>query len=129
LFTLLNNGCKKPDYIKYNTSDADLTLAAVSSDLKLSQREDGNDALILSWTPGSNKGTNSSIAYTLKIDKQGNQFSGAVTQELGLAIFGKKFTVKDLNNLLLDHWKVAPGIETTLEARIIAKVSGDANII
>lgn len=128
LFSLINNSCKKPDYIESNKHNADLSLTATGSELILKQKEDGNDAVNFTWTPGSNKGTNSSISYTLKIDNQTNNFSNPVILGLGLATFAKKLSVKELNNLLLDHWKIVPGTETTLEAKVIARVSGDAGI-
>lgn len=126
LFSFLNNSCKKPDFIESNKANADLTLSAANTSFVLSQAKDADDAVDLTWTAGSNKGTNASISYTLKLDKQGNNFSNPVIEELGLATFEKKFTVKDLNNLLLTHWNFSPDIEVFLEAKIVAKVSGDA---
>ena len=126
LFSFINNSCKKPDYIQANKSNAALTISAAKTSFVLKQAEDANDAFDFTWTTGSNKGTNASISYTLKIDKQGNHFSNAVTEELGLATLEKKYTVKDLNNLLLTHWNFPPDTAATLEAKIIAKVSNNA---
>ena len=126
LFSSLNNSCKKPDFIEANKGNGDLTLSAAKTSFVLNQVSDADDAVNLTWTAGSNKGTNASISYTLKLDKQGNNFSNPVIEELGLATLEKKFTVKDLNNLLLTHWNFSPGTEATLEAKIVAKVSGDA---
>lgn len=125
LFSFLNNSCKKPDFIESNKANADLTLSAAKTSFVLSQAKDVDDAVDFTWTTGSNKGTNASISYTLKLDKQGNHFNNPVIEELGLATLEKKFTVKDLNNLLLTHWNFSPGAEATLEAKIVAKVSGD----
>jgi hypothetical protein len=126
LFSLINSSCKKPDYIQSNKSNAAVTLSAAKTSLVLKQKEDANDAVDFTWTTGSNRGTNASISYTLKIDKQGNNFSNPVTEELGLATLEKKYTVKDLNNLLLTHWNFPPDTEATLEAKIIANVSDNA---
>ncbi|HEY8661436.1 MAG TPA: SusF/SusE family outer membrane protein [Hanamia sp.] len=126
LFSIINSSCKKPDYIQSNKGNAAVTLSAAKTSLVLKQKEDANDAVDFTWTTGSNRGTNASISYTLKIDKQGNNFSNPVTEELGLATLEKKYTVKDLNNLLLTHWNFPPDTEATLEAKIIANVSDNA---
>ncbi len=126
LFSFLIHSCKKPDYIESNKSNAGLILTAAKTSFILKQAEDANDAADFTWTTGSNQGTNASISYTLIIDKQENKFSSPVTEELGLATLEKKFTVKELNNLLLTHWNFSPGTEVILEAKIVAKVSGDA---
>lgn len=126
LFSCFNNSCKKHDYVQSNKANNLLTLSTVKSSSVLKQTEDANDAVDLTWTSGSNHGTNASISYTIKIDKQGNNFSDAVKEDLGLGTFEKKFTVKDLNNLLLTHWNLPPNTEATLEAKIITKVSNDA---
>src|SRR5690606_596116 len=87
------------------------------------QKEDGSDALKLIWTSGTNKGTNASISYLLKIDQQGNNFANAVVEDLGVAVFEKTFTVKALNNLILSQLKVSPDKEAAIEFKIVAQVS------
>ncbi len=124
-FTFILNSCKKPDYIQTNKANNGLTLSAAKTSFVLNQTEDANDAIDLTWTSGSNHGTNASIDYTLKIDKQGNNFSNPFIQDLGYATFERKFTVKELNDLLLTNWNFPPNQEATLEAKIVAKVSGD----
>src|SRR5688572_27115458 len=118
-------GCKKDDYAELNKGNNPLSIAADKTAIILNQREDANDALLLSWTTGTNGGTNASISYQLKIDKQGNNFSTAVTEDLANSL-SKKYTVNSLNNLLLSELNLAPGIEATLETKIIARVANDA---
>ncbi|MEO6684194.1 MAG: SusF/SusE family outer membrane protein, partial [Ginsengibacter sp.] len=121
--TFFLNSCKKPDFIEYNKGDAPLMLSSEKSSFKLKQKEDGGDALKLMWTSGTNKGTNASISYILKIDKQGNNFANAIVQDLGVAVFEKNFTVKSLNNLLLSQLMVSPDKEASIEFQIISHVS------
>ncbi len=128
-FTFINNSCKKRDYIQSNKVDNTLTLSAAKTSFVLNQTEDANDAVQLTWTSGSNHGTNASISYTLKIDKQGNNFGNPFMQDLGYATFERKFSVKELNNLLLTKWSFPPNQEITLEAKIISKVSGGVAVI
>lgn len=118
-------GCKKDNYAELNKGNSPLAIAADKSTIILNQREDANDALLLSWTTGTNGGTDASIFYQLKIDKQGNNFSTPVVEDLGNSL-SKKFTVGSLNTLLLSQWSFAPGVEATLEAKIIARVANDA---
>lgn len=118
-------GCKKENYAELNKGNNPLTLATDKAAIILNQREDANDAVLLSWTTGTNGGTDASIFYQLKIDRKGNNFSTAITEDMGNGL-SKKYTVSDLNNLLLSHWNIAPGTEAELEARIIARVANDA---
>lgn len=118
-------GCKKDNYAELNKGNSPLAIAADKSTIILNQREDANDALLLSWTTGTNGGTDASIFYQLKIDKQGNNFSTPVVEDLGNSL-SKKFTVGSLNSLLLSQWSFAPGVEASLEAKIIARVANDA---
>jgi hypothetical protein len=118
-------GCKKDNYAELNKGNSPLALASDKAAIILNQREDANDAVILSWTTGTNGGTDASITYQLKVDKQGNNFNTAITEDLANSL-SKKYTVGGLNNLLLSQWNFAPGVEAILEAKIIAKVANDA---
>lgn len=106
-----------------NKGDAALSLSVNSSDLMLNQKQSSDDALVFSWTTGSNHGTNASINYRILIDKQGNNFDSAVSEELGSNTLVKKYTVSDLNNLLLTQLHVQPGTKTTIEAKILIDVT------
>jgi hypothetical protein len=122
---LLTLSCKK-DYRELNKGNSPLALSADKSQVVLKQKNDAADAVVFSWTTGTNLGTNTAIAYTLKIDIAGNNFSKAVADNLGKAGLAKKYTVKSLNDLLLTHWNIKPGVETTLEAIVVTAVSGNA---
>ena len=118
-------GCKKQDFAELNKGNNPLSISVSKSTIILNQREDANDALTFNWTTGTNNGTGASISYQLKIDKQGNNFNTALTEDLGNAL-SKKYSVGDLNNLVLTRWNATPGTEINLEARIIARVANDA---
>src|SRR5690606_35944478 len=118
-------GCKKQDYAELNKGDNPLAVSADKSSMVLNQREDASDALTFNWTSGTNKGTGASISYQLKLDKAGNNFNAAVTEEMQHAL-SKKYSVGDLNSLLLSQWNATPGTEFSLEAKIIATVANNA---
>ncbi|MBN8879188.1 MAG: SusF/SusE family outer membrane protein [Sphingobacteriales bacterium] len=127
-FLLLFFSCKKVDKMELNKGDNPLTLSADKSSVVLEEKNRSADAVILNWTSGSNKGTNASISYTLKIDKQGNNFSQAITEEMGKAVLTRKYSVNDLNDLVTSHWSTTPGAEVTLEAKVILAVSNDPRL-
>lgn len=125
LAMLLIFSCRK-DYKELNKSNAPLQISASSNKIALSQKNDAADGVVLSWTTGSNNGTNAGISYVLKVDKKGNNFNQALVEDLGKGGLSKKYSVKDLNELLLTKWNLTPGAEATLEAKVIATVGDDA---
>jgi starch-binding outer membrane protein SusE/F len=123
LVTLLFASCQKPDDRELNKGNIPLVLSADKAVLLLNQKYETADALVFSWTTGTNNGTNAAISYTLKIDKQGANFSNPVSVNLGNAILTQKYSVKDLNDSLLNHWKLSAGVETILEAKVISSIA------
>lgn len=117
-------GCKK-NILNEIVPGADKPLAITASKntLVLHENEYGNDAVELQWTSGSNGGTNSAISYVLYIDKSGNDFKDAVTVEMGNAAFSKKYTVRELNDLLFGDLKLTPGTESDVEVKLVSTVA------
>lgn len=122
-------GCKKNilDEIVPG-ADKPLAITASKNALVLHENEYGNDAVELQWTSGSNGGTNSAISYVLYIDKSGNDFKDAVTVEMGNATFSKKYTVRELNELLFGELKLAPGTESTVDVKLTSTVALNSKI-
>ena len=106
--------CSKLDKMELNKGDNPLALTADKASVVLEEINRNADAVTLTWTSGTNKGTNAGITYILKIDKKGNNFANAFTQDLGKGASSKKFTVKELNDLVVSRWGSA-GEEVTLE--------------
>ncbi len=101
---------------------ADRPVLSISSEeVILKQKQEGNTAFTLSWTPGSNRGTNSAIDYTIEIDKKENNFSGPVSIGAGKASYNSNFAVEGFNDLLLNSFLIAPGTEGEIEFRVISK--------
>ncbi|MBO9635611.1 MAG: SusF/SusE family outer membrane protein [Chitinophagaceae bacterium] len=118
-------GCRK-DYKEIDKGSVPLQVSANTNKVVLNQKNESGDGIVISWTSGSNHGTNASISYVLKLDVQGNNFSKALTEDLGKATLSKKYSVKELNDLLLTKWGLAPGAETALQAKVIATVDDGA---
>jgi len=99
-----------------------LALTASKTTVELNQRYVANEAIGLTWTTGTNRGTGASISYLIQVDKKGNNFSNAITQSMGKGIYAKSFSVGALNDSLLTHWGSTAGTATDLEARVISTV-------
>jgi hypothetical protein len=116
--------CNK-DEIEYNKPEAPLMLSLSAETLTLNIRTPGEEALSFSWTSGTNGGTNAAIDYLLQIDRQGNDFSDAVTIDLGRRAYTYKYTNVQLNDLLLGDFSVTPNASIALEARVLALVANE----
>jgi starch-binding outer membrane protein SusE/F len=99
-----------------------LALTASKSTLELKQKDAKNTAVNLTWTTGTNHESGASISYILQVDKKGNNFSKAISQDMGKGIYSKNFSVEELNDSLLTRWAGTPGSATELEARVISTV-------
>lgn len=126
LALLLILSCRK-DYKENDKGNAPLAVSASSQKILLNQKNESGDGVVINWTSGSNHGSNASISYVLKLDIQGNNFSNALTEDLGKATLSKKYTVKELNDLLLTKWNLSPDTETALQAKVIATIADGAN--
>lgn len=120
--------CRKTDKMELDKGDTALSLSADKAAIVLEEKNSNGDAINFNWTTGSNHGTNSSISYTFMIDKLGNDFSHAATADMGKGVLTKKFTVKELNELISTQWSLSPGIEASLEAKVILNVTGQPSM-
>ena len=102
-----------------------ISLSVSDSELTLDQKYAGNTALSFSWTRGTNKGTGSSISYTLEIDQAGNNFSTSRIFEKGKGVYEQSFTGSSLNDLIRESWGIPAGSGINLEARVIADISDE----
>ena len=104
------------------TLAGELSLKASSTEIVLNQKNDKDAALALTWTTGTNNGTGASISYILQMDKEGSNFANAHVFDMGKAIYGKSFTVSDLNQSLLADYGFAGGTAAKIQARVIATI-------
>ncbi len=118
-------GCADDDYRELNKGNTPLELSISETHLELDASNPQVEALRLTWTTGSNHGTNAGISYTFRMDIQGNDFAGGITEELGREVYEKTYTHEELNDLLLDEFGISPLSEVTLESRVTATVAAD----
>ncbi len=124
---LLFAACKKENYAELNKGNTPLAVTASKTSLILKEKEKANDALELNWTTGSNQGSDAAISYTIQLAKQGTSFTNPISENMGKVSYSRKFTVKALNDSLLNHFNATPGAEFNLEARVIA-TSNNSNV-
>lgn len=107
--------------------DREPVLSASAEDVVLSLTEYGQTALALSWTPGTNHGTNLAVDYALEIDLEDGDFSTPVVVELGRRVYDKNYTVEELNALLVDEMGIEPASDAALKVRVRSQTA-DASI-
>ena len=108
------------DYMQLNKGETELAMSVDKSEVTLAIKSPAAVALTLTWTSGTNKGTNCAISYVLQIDKVGNNFANCISKEMGRNVNKLECTNEYLNDLLLDSFDIAANTKANVEARIIA---------
>ncbi len=119
--------CNKSE-IEYDKGSTPLQLSASKDDVVLNVHNPNGDALELTWTRGSNNGTNAAIDYLLEMDVAENNFAGDgyYTNEDGLTNSTRcVYTNSSLNSILLDELSLTPGQSVRMVARVTAFVRDD----
>jgi hypothetical protein len=124
---LMITSCKPYDDFKIQLAGP-LALSASKSSVVLTQKAAAESAVSFTWTTGNNHGTGASISYQLQIDKKGNNFANPLKFDLGKGVYTKNLSGAELNDYLLNYWKIAPNTATQFEARINAVIHADAEI-
>lgn len=119
------SSCKKDGVEIPTVANVPLVLSTPDSVVVLNQKQAKNTAVTLSWTTGTNHGTGASISYVLQIDKKGNKFAKPLILNIGKAVYSKIYTTAELNDSLLNRWKIAANTKGQLEARVVAVISAD----
>jgi starch-binding outer membrane protein SusE/F len=101
-----------------------IVLSVSGTDVALSQKKVNNSAISFTWTTGTNMGTESSISYTLEIDKSSGNYSAPVSFKIGKSVYEKKLTHGELNTLLLQLGATANSA-SAFKARVLADVAAE----
>lgn len=123
-------GCNKNDnagWLEEPAFENPMTLTATPDDTELDEAHFDEVAVTFKWTAGNPRGEGTSLKYLFKMDLSGNEFTTAIpTEDIPDGVFSRSYTVQELNDMILEHWK-APGGETVrITGRIIAQVEGGA---
>lgn len=122
---LLLSGCSE-ELAELNKGDLPLEVTVSASPMELDASNPASEALKFSWTPGSNRGTNAAIDYTFQLDKQGNNFAGGLSLQLGREVYELTYTNEELNDLLTSDFGIPAGAEAAMECRVIATFSSES---
>lgn len=125
LFVALFTKCTDDNYMELDKGSAPLEITASAADVELDAANPETEALKLSWTSGSNHGTNAAISYTFQLDVQGNNFAGGISLDLGREVYEKVYKNEELNDILLNDFGIAINQEAVLEARVIATIAAE----
>lgn len=100
-----------------------LAVTTTDSVLVLQQKNSlTTNAVTFSWTTGTNNGTGASMSYQLQLDIKGNNFAKAINLDMGKGTYSRSFSSQELNDSLLSHWKLTPGVVNELEVRVISTI-------
>ncbi len=122
---LCMTACSDNDYMELDKGSTPLAISVDNTNIVLSEENYANDAIVVSWTSGTNYGTGQKIYYTLEIAREGTNFANAyraldsVTQE-----YTWTKTVEALNEIMMNYFGLSGGENISLEARISAEVDG-----
>lgn len=102
-----------------------LAITLNSQNIVLEQSKDGELALTIKWTSGTNHKTGAAISYFFEWDIAGNNFKGGIKDSIGkTSARVMTFTHKELNDTILKTWSsVNPGKIVNFEMRMTATVS------
>ena len=115
---------KEESYAPMPTTTQVLTASTTTP--SLSQANADNIALTLTWTPGSNQGTQAAIDYSVEVAMQGSNFANPVTLPVERGVYSLALKTVDFNKLLTDKLGLATGTSQTLEVRVKAQEASKA---
>ena len=121
------SACKKTEDFSPRDVNGPLAVHASDSAIVLNEANANSTALTLNWTTGSNYKSGQSISYVLQLDKQGNNFSSPVTNNIGRATYNVSYSTTVLNTLLSTTWHAIPGAIFNLQARVYT-ILGDGSV-
>jgi hypothetical protein len=110
--------CSKVDRMILNKGETPLAISADKKEIELIEKNFNVDGVQFTWTTGTNGGTDQSIAYTFVLDIDDETKTNPIIVSLGKAGYNYKYTVQELNQLLVDRWGITPGNTVSLKARV-----------
>ncbi len=119
--------CKKDEFKNYLESRYPPALTASTDAISLIYADSSKEALKLTWTNPNYEFTtgvsSQDVSYLVEIDVAGNNFSNPQKQTVGISKeLSVSFTVAQFNDYLLNQLVLTPGVQATLEIRVIASL-------
>tara|TARA_R110002049_G_scaffold268752_1_gene445535 strand:+ start:65749 stop:66891 length:1143 start_codon:yes stop_codon:yes gene_type:complete len=119
-----DKGLENRNWLEEPIFDMPMTLTPSSDDVVMTVGNDDAEAVTFAWTPGNERGAETTLQYIFRMDILGNNFSEetALQEEIPTGVLTKTYTVGELNSLLLKKFGRAGNVVTNLEVQIIARV-------
>ena len=102
-----------------------LTLSISSDTLLLNAADAGIQAVSFNWTTGSNYGTGQAIDYILSFAAADGEYEDGCTFDEGRRVYSRTYTVKGLNDFLIDSLDAQCGIMSEFKVMIKAVLAVD----
>ncbi len=121
----LMQGCTDNDYMELNLGEEPLALSVSTDVVTLTEKAHASEALVLSWTSGTNHGTGRRITYSLSLLPEGSASDQAfVIIQDAVQKYDWKPSNQDLNKILLEQFHAVPGTSLNIDATVTATVAG-----
>jgi hypothetical protein len=101
-----------------------LTITGPAEKVVLLETNETATAVTFNWNKGIDRKTTDTVTYIFRMDIANRDFETATPRDT-VTDFTKSFTVGELNELIASQWKLRPGEEVELEARVVANVRGE----
>jgi hypothetical protein len=105
-------------------SGTPLAITGPTETVVLLEANEDDTAVTFTWNSGIEHAPTDTITYIFRMDIAGNNFATATPRDT-VTEFTKSFTTGELNELVAEQWKVYPGEEVSLEARVVANIRSD----
>jgi hypothetical protein len=119
---LLPFACDRPE--TETVTGEPLTLTGPAGKVVLLEASETATAVTFSWNRGIDRKPSDTVTYIFRMDIAGRDFVTATPRDT-VTDFTKSYTVGELNELIASQWKIYPGEEVELEARVVASVRGE----
>lgn len=117
--------CGDNDYTELSKLSEELAIKASSSEVVLTEKNHAASGITLEWTAGTNFGSGNRINYTLELAEASTNFADPVIVKEGVQqVYNWSPSTEELNNLVINNFGITPGGSVSLNARVIATVSG-----
>lgn len=133
-FSCLSSACSKGDNENGKLEppsggESTLLMSTSLNAVKLKQQNEDDDAVTFTWTAGTNAGKNRPVNYFFELDIADNNFVTSIpAKKMPSGTYSIKYSVKELNKLVIDYWKKHLDEPVKLEARITAKVESGSYV-
>ncbi|MDR2774854.1 MAG: SusE domain-containing protein, partial [Tannerella sp.] len=101
-----------------------LTIMGPNEKVILLEANETATAVTFTWNKGVDRNPTDTVTYIFRMDIADRNFETATPRDT-VTDFTRIYTVGELNEIIASQWKVHPGEEVNLEARVVANIRGE----